>query len=114
MTTAQIISKEPVAIPQLGKFLKEQNKEERAEIQNKILDYSKRASKLSEADCNKLIEELKALNIPGFTDDLAVSLANILPVTLTEIRALMAGKSNISPENFKKMQEVIVKYSKEK
>ena len=110
--TAEIVSKEPIAIPQLSKFLKEAKKEDRAEIQNKILDYSKKASKLTEANCEKLIAELKSLNIPGFTDDLAVSLANILPITLTEIRSLMSGKSNISPENFKKMQEILVKYSK--
>ena len=112
MTSAQIASKEPIAIPQLGKFLKDIKKEDRAEIQNKIFDYSKKVSKITEADCEKLVAELKGLNIPGFTDDLAVSLANILPITLTEIRSLMSGKSNISPENFKKMQEILVKYSK--
>ncbi|MEM2873893.1 MAG: hypothetical protein QW063_00335 [Candidatus Nanoarchaeia archaeon] len=111
MTTAQIISKEPIAIPQLNKFLKEVKKEERSEIQNKIIDYSKKASKLSEADCKALIEELIGLGIPGFTEDLAVALANILPVTLTEIRTLLAGKSNLNPENFKKIQEILMKYS---
>lgn len=110
--TAQIFSKEPIAIPQLGKFIKDVKKEERAEIQNKILDYSKKTAKLSADDCAKLIDELMALEIPGFTRELAVSLANTLPITLTEIRAVFAGKANIPPESFKKIQELMIKYSK--
>ena len=108
----EILSKEPIAIPMLGSFLKDVKKENRAEVQEKILVYSKSTSKLSEADCKKALAELKELNIPGFTADMAVSLVNILPITLTEIRAVLSGKSNINPENFKRIQEILVKYGK--
>ena len=108
----EILSKEPIAISMLGSFLKDVKKEERVEIQEKILTYSKSTAKLSEADCKKLIAELKGLNVPGFTSDLAVALANVLPITLTEIRAVLAGKSSINPENFKRIQEILVKYTK--
>jgi len=108
----EILSKEPIAIPMLNGFLKDVKKENRAEVQEKILIYSKSTSKLSEADCKKALAELKELNIPGFTPDLAVALVNILPITLTEIRAVLSGKSNINPENFKRIQEILVKYGK--
>lgn len=107
----EILSKEPIGIPMLTGFIKDVKKEDRAEIQEKILEYSKKTSKISEADCKKLVDELKELNIPGFTTDLAVSLANIVPITMTEIRSVLAGKSNINPENFKKIQEVLLKYA---
>jgi DNA-directed RNA polymerase subunit F len=108
----EILSKEPIAVPLLVGFLKDIKKENRAEVQERLLEYSKRNSKLSEADCKKLVAELKEMNIPGFTPDLAVALANVLPATMTEIKSVLSGKSNINPENFKKIQEVLTKYSK--
>ena len=107
----EILSKEPIAIPMLGSFIKEIKKEDRAKVHDEIADYAKKTSKLTEASCTKLISELKELNIPGMTSELIISLANIAPITMTEIRAVMAGKSNINPENFKKIQEVLVKYA---
>ena len=108
----EILSKEPIAIPLLAGFLKDIKKENRAEVQEKLLEYAKRNSKLSEADCKKLVAELKEMGIPGFTPDLAVAFANVLPVTMTETKSVLSGKSNINPENFKKIQEVLNKYSK--
>jgi DNA-directed RNA polymerase subunit F len=107
----EILSKEPIAIPMLGGFLKELKKEERAKVHDDLADYSKKVSKLSEANCTKLIAELKDLNIPGMTSELIISLVNIVPITLTEIRAVLSGKTTINPENFKRMQEVLVKYA---
>jgi DNA-directed RNA polymerase subunit F len=107
----EILSKEPIAIPMLNGFLKEAKKEDRAKVQDEIADYAKKTSKLTEASCTKLVAELKELNIPGMTPELIVSLANIAPITMTEIRAVMSGKSNINPENFKRIHEVLVKYA---
>jgi DNA-directed RNA polymerase subunit F len=108
----EILSKEPIPIPMLNSFLKEIKKEKRSEIHEKLLAYVKNTAKLSEADCQKALQELKELNIPCFTTDLAVSLLNIMPLTLTEIRTVLAGKININPENFKKIQEILLKYVK--
>lgn len=107
----EILSKEPIGISMLNGFIKEIKKEDRAKVQDEIADYAKKVSKLTEANCTKLIAELKELNIPGMTLELIVSIANIMPITMTEIRAVLAGKSNINPENFKRIQEVLLKYA---
>ena|SRR3990172_10132964 len=112
MTDVQILVKEPIAISQLAKFMKEVKKEERAEIQSKILDYSKKTSKLTDTECGKLIEEIQGLNLPGMTSDLIVSIANVMPLTMAELRSVLSGKSNISPESFKKIHEVLLKFKK--
>ena len=114
MTDVKIISKEPIAIPQIEKILKSRKKEERAEIQTKVLAYSKKTGKLTEAESIKLIGELEGLGIPGLTKEEIVAIADIVPVTLTELRAVLSGKANLSSENFKRIQEVLVKHVKEK
>ena len=112
MTDVHIISKEPMPIAHLAKILKAKKKEERADIQNKILDYSKKASKLTEAECNKLMAEIEELKIPGMTKEQIVAIADLVPPTMTELRAVLSGKANISSENFKRILEVVGKYAK--
>ena len=107
----EILSKEPIAIPMLNGFLKELKKEGRAKVQDDIADYAKKTSKLTEASCTKAIAELKELSIPGMTSELIISLVNVMPITMTEIRAVLSGKTNINPENFKRIHEVLVKYA---
>ena len=114
MTDVKVITKEPIPITHIEKLLKGKKKEERAEVQNKLLDYAKKVSKMTEAEANKLIEELEGMAIPGLTKEEIVSLANIAPATLSELRAMLSGKANLSPENFKKILEVLQKHTKEK
>ena len=114
MTDLKMLTKEPLTIPNVEKILKARKKEDRNEVQSKVLDYSKKVSKLSEADSNKLVGDLEGLQIPGLTKEEIVSITNISPVTLTELRAVLSGKANLSSENFKRIQEVLVKYAKEK
>jgi len=111
---AKITNKEAVTFPKLAKVIQGiGKKEERSEIQNKILDIAKKNTKVKEDAAETLISELKALEIPGFSDDAIVQLANILPADLSELKAVLAGtKATISPENFQKIHDIIQKYNK--
>ena len=111
---AKIIEKEPVAFPKLVKVIQGiGKKEERSEIQNKILDIAKKNTKLKEDAAEALASELKALEIPGFTDDSIVQLVDIVPSDLSELKAVLAGtKATISPENFQKIHDIIQKHTK--
>jgi DNA-directed RNA polymerase subunit F len=114
MTDAKIISKEAIAIPSIEKVLKSRKKDERAEIQNKVLGHSKKFGKLTETESNKLVQELQGLEIPGLTKEEIIAIADIVPATLTELRSVLSGKANLSPENFKRISDIVVSYTKEK
>jgi DNA-directed RNA polymerase subunit F len=114
MPDVKVFSKEPLAIAQLEKMLKGKKKEERSEIQNKMLDYAKKTAKLSEAETTKMVEDISGLEIPGLTREEIISIVNIAPETMTELRSVLAGKANLSSENFKRILAVLEKYSKEK
>jgi DNA-directed RNA polymerase subunit F len=116
MVENKIDKKETLSFPELAKIIQGTGKkEDRAEIQNKVLEFAKKSSKLSEKDAEKLIEELKGLNIPMITEELVVQIANFLPSDLSELKTTFAGaKVNISPENFKRIHELIKGYKKEK
>ena len=110
----KIADREPVTFPKLAKIIQGiGKKEERSEIQNKILDIAKANSKLKEDVAETLISELKALEIPGLSNDTIVQLANIVPADLSELKAVLAGtKATISPDNFVKINEIITKHAK--
>jgi|GEM_PF-1835605 len=114
MTDIRMITKEPITVVHVEKILKARKKEERNELQSKVLDYSKKVGKLSEADSNKLIGELEGLQIPGLTKEEIISITGLAPGTLTELRAVLSGKANLSSENFKRIQEILLSYAKEK
>jgi len=111
---AKIMNKEPVTFPKLAKTIQGiGKKEERSEIQNKILDIAKKNTKIKEDAAEALVSELKTLEIPGFSDDTIVQLANILPADLSELKAVLAGtKATISPENFQKIHDIVQKHNK--
>lgn len=111
---AKIVNKEPVTFPKLAKVIQGMGKkEERSEIQNKIFEIAKANAKLKEDAAEALISELKALEIPGFSNDTIVQLANILPQDLSELKAVLAGtKATISPDNFQKIHDIIKSHTK--
>jgi len=112
MSSIEFINKAPIAIPAAIALLKDLKKEERSDFQNKMFDYLKKMAKLPEESCKKLIEELLSQGIPGFTEEHAVMLANILPRNLDEVKAVLSEKINLSSENLKKIEEVLNKYIK--
>src|SRR3989338_3808622 len=114
MPKAEIIQKEPLHLPALVKVLQAiGTKEERAEIQNKILDYAKAQASLKEADAEKLKEELRSLDIATMAPEQITQIIDILPQDLSELKSVFAGsKTNLSPEQFEKILGICKKYSK--
>ncbi len=114
MVENKITEKQTLSFPELAKTIQGLGKkDERVEIQNKVLDFAKKASKTNEKDAQKLTEEIKALEIPMLTEDLIVQVANFMPTDLAELKTVFIGaKTNISPENFKRIHELVEKYRK--
>lgn len=111
---AKILNKEAVTFPKLVKVIQGiGKKDERSELQNKILNIAKTNAKLKEDAAESLVTELKSLEIPGFTDDAIVQITNILPSDLSELKAVLSGtKATISPDNFQKIHDIIQKHNK--
>ena len=110
----KIISKEPLSLPQVAKMVKGiGNKEERAEVQNKILDFANGHAKMKEAEAEKLRAELGALDIATLSAEHITQIIDILPQDLAELKSVFAGsKTNLSPEQFQKIMEICGKFRK--
>lgn len=110
----KIIKKEPLTLPQLNKTISGLGKKaERTDIQNKVLDFTKKFGKLSEANSRKLAAELQGLDIPTLTQEHITQIINVLPSDLAELKVVFAGtKTTMTPENFKRIHDVIIKYKK--
>ena len=110
----KIIKKEPLTYVALNKIISGLGKKsELPTIQQKVQTFVKKFSKIKEADATKLAEELRALEIPMFTEEHIAQIINIMPQDLAELKSIFAGsKTTISPENFKKILDVVLKYSK--
>jgi len=113
---AKIIRKEPLTLPKVLKIVQDVGKkEERVDIQNKVIDFAKKSIKLKESEADKLLDELRALEVPGITDENWVQVVNVLPSDLAELKAVLSGsKATISPDNFKRIQDVVSKYKEAK
>ena len=114
MPKTEIIAKEALHLPALAKVLQGLGKkEERAEIQNKLIDYAKASARLKEDDAEKLREELRALDIATLAPEQIIQIIDILPQDLSELKSVFAGsKTNLSPEQFEKILGICKKYSK--
>ena len=109
---ANIIKKEAITLAEVAKIVQSLGtKTDRAEIQNKILDFSKDTAKLKIDKAEKLILELEAINVPLMTKEHVVQIVDILPKDMGELKSIFAGsKLTVSPENLKQMQDIISKY----
>jgi len=110
----KIIRKDPLALVDAGKLVSGLGKKaELPTIQQKVQTFAKKFSKITSANAAKLSEDLKKLEIPMFTEESISQICNILPQDLAELKSIFAGsKISISPENFKKILDVVIKYSK--
>ncbi len=77
-------------------------------------DYLSKFTKLSYEEAQKLLEELKALNIPRMRDKILIKIVDILPLSLDELRALLVKENiTVSREDMKRILELVSKYYKE-
>ncbi len=111
----KLIGKEPLHLPALAKALQGiGKKEERADIQNKILDYAKATARLKEDAAEKLREELQGLDIATLTGEHIVQIIDLLPQDLGELKSVFSGsKTNLNPEQFQRIADICKKFKKE-
>ena len=107
----KILNKQAVTLAEVAKIVQGLgNKPDRAEIQNKILEFSKSTTKLKIDDAEKLIKEIEALNIPLMTRENIVQIVDVLPKELGELKSIFAGsKLTVSPENMKLLHDIVSK-----
>lgn len=110
----KVVKKEPLTLVEVNKTISGLGKKsELPAIQQKVLTFAKKFNKITEAHAKKLAEELRGLEIPMFSEEHIVQIINIMPKDLAELKSVFAGsKTSISPENFKKILDVVLKYSK--
>lgn len=110
----KIVKKEPLTLVEVNKTVSSLGKKaELPAIQQKVQTFAKKFSKITGANAAKLAGELKGLEIPMFTEEHIAQIVNIMPQDLAELKSIFAGsKTTISPENFKKIHDIVMKYSK--
>lgn len=106
MMDEKVLSSKQIPLIKVKEMLKELAKEgELTYEQTLTLKYADKFSKLPRTKVDKLIEELMKLD--GFTEDLAIKTADLLPQN-TEILSLIIGKNpKISDADLEKIVKLI-------
>ncbi|MCS7125852.1 MAG: RNA polymerase Rpb4 family protein [Aigarchaeota archaeon] len=84
----KIISQKPLSLPEVKEIL-EERREKLDSIQLRVLEYTRKYSKLSSEKANELIEEL--VSRFELTREEAVQIVDICPTHVEELRAILSG-----------------------
>ncbi len=102
--------KKYLTLAEVKDILREENeKRDLNPLQKSALAHSEEFAKLSAEDSRKLVEELMQLD---FVDERhAVKIADILPISPDQVRAIYAKeKLVLPPEDVKKILDIVAKY----
>lgn len=105
------LEEEPVRVKKVLEVLKQRDKEKMTYEQRMALEASKKQIKTLD-DKEKVIQELKDLDIRRLEKRTIYRLVEILPRTMTEIRA-MASNTDLRDKELKQILKIIKKYVKE-
>ncbi|MDI6856348.1 MAG: RNA polymerase Rpb4 family protein [Candidatus Thermoplasmatota archaeon] len=99
-----------LTLPQVKKLLEKAQKErELSYIQKLALEQAQKLSKLTLTKSESLVEELK--KIERITEPLAYKIADLLPSTLKELRAVFVKERfSLSSEELNSILELVKKY----
>lgn len=110
---SKIINKKPLSRAEVSEILKSPDRKERGAIQQKTYDFTKKFSKITPAQNQKLLDKLKELGITRMTEEHLVTIADLLPKDVAELRTVFAGsKTTIKPEDLDKIQAIVKEFSK--
>ena len=103
-----------LSLGEIAEELKPKSKKDELEpIQQKVMDYSIKFSKLNKSQELKLIEELSALEVPRMTEEHIATIVNLMPKAVSELKTIFAGtKTTIAPENLESIQKTVNKHEK--
>lgn len=112
-TDINVKSREPRCIAAVGAELSKLKKAEKGPIQQKVYDFTRKFSRLSVLQAEKLIKELEDLEIPRMTKEHIISIVDILPRNDAELKIILAAsKTMLKPEDIEKILGVVKKYIK--
>ena len=101
----KIIDKKPLSLPEVSE---EMSQKEIASVQQKTYEFANKFSKFNKDVSSKVLEDLKALNIPRMEDAHLVQIINLAPKTESEIKTIFAGsKTTVTAESVKKILETL-------
>jgi len=107
----RVIEEEPLTLAEVKELLAKFERDENAGYElRKAIEHSKKFAKLSAEDARKLVEEL--MQLEKIRKEIAVKIADILPLSPTEVRAIYAKERyNLNDEEIKKILEIVSKYA---
>jgi len=84
----KIISRTPISLPEVEKLMK-QNEDSLTTLQQRVLNYARKYSKIPPEEAEKLIQEL--MEKFELTREEAVQIVDICPTHVEELRAVLSG-----------------------
>ena len=104
----EVKSESPVSMGEVKKVLAERAKKELVYEQKMTLDYLNKNYKTSQTKLNKLQEELKT--IEKLTDKHIITITNLLPKDLDDLRLLFANERvDLTPTEKEKILDIVNK-----
>ncbi len=110
----KILSKEPISMPEVADHAAKIGKvADLLDMQNKMRLHAKELSRLGKDDAEKLVTELKALDIIRLSKEQLVQIVSLLPRDVSELRAVLSGeKTTIKPDDLQRIVDVVKKFVK--
>ena len=105
----RVVNEKLVPLPIVAKILEEESKKRELDsIEVITLEYAKKFSKFTPENAEKLLQELKDMDLPL---EVSVQLINIAPESEAEVRTILAPLSRtFSAEDIKNILAVVKKY----
>ena len=103
-----ILSKKPATLAEVKELFK--GKKDLTYEQRMVYEHAKTFAKVKLEDVQKIFEDLKALGMRKLTDELIVTIINIMPETEDELRSVVAYHDSFKPAELKQILEVLKKY----
>ncbi|MCF8885545.1 MAG: RNA polymerase Rpb4 family protein [Aigarchaeota archaeon] len=109
----KIISQTPLSLPEVKEILEEREAKLNS-IQLRVLEYTRKFSKVSADKAREMINEL--MDKFNLTREEAVQIVNICPTTIEELRSVLSGYKRLvsfllfSEEKLNEIVEVVKKY----
>ncbi|MEM1586920.1 MAG: RNA polymerase Rpb4 family protein [Candidatus Bathyarchaeia archaeon] len=105
----KIIKVKPITIPEVKGIIESLGEENMDQFQRRTLDYAKKMSYLSPEEARKLLGELMAEG--ALEEEEAVQVVNIMPKSIEELRAILAGgRKIIETQVLEKILSILDKY----
>lgn len=112
MSNYEVISKEPVSVSEVESLMEKKVSEtELTYREEKISEYMKKFSQLSQENFEKAKEEILSLEIPRLEEEHIIKIIDIMPKNGTELRAIVSHSGTVLvDESVNKILDVLNKY----